>query len=102
MEHKVELVFDSDCPNVEAAREQLRQALAATGHAAEWQEWNRESASAPAYVREYGSPTILVNGKDIAGRDSEADSKCCRVYADSDGQLRGVPTAELIRAALGG
>ncbi len=102
MTHKVELVYDQDCPNAEAARAQLRQALVEIGESPEWQEWDRESADAPAYVQQYGSPTILVDGRDVAGVDTEADSKCCRVYRDRDGRLVGVPSVETIRSALRG
>lgn len=100
MTRKVELVYDHDCPNVEAARTQLRRALAETGQPPEWQEWDRESPAAPEYVKDYGSPTILVDGTDVAGEATEADSKCCRVYAGTDGRLQGVPSFEIISAAL--
>ncbi len=100
MNHKVELVYDRDCPNVAPARAQLRQALVEIGDSPEWQEWDRESADAPAYVKQYGSPTILVDGRDVDGTGTEADSNCCRVYAGADGRLNGVPSVEKIQAAL--
>jgi hypothetical protein len=100
MKHKVELIFDRDCPNVGAVREQLRRALVDLGQSPNWLEWDRESREAPAHVKRYGSPTVLVDGKDVAGEGSEADSNCCRVYASGDGRLLGIPSVEAIRSAL--
>ncbi len=100
MTRTIELVYDCDCPNVEAARSQLRRALIEVGLDTQWKEWDREGADVPDHVRHYGSPTILVNGKDVAGLGTEADSNSCRVYADADGRLQGIPSVEMIRAAL--
>lgn len=58
---KVELIFDRDCPHVEATRAQLTRACGETGLAARWKEWERNSPDSPAYARAYGSPTVLVN-----------------------------------------
>ncbi len=96
----VELITDRDCPNVEEARTQLRRALAALDLPVEWQEWDRASPDAPPHALRYGSPTVLVNGRDVAGDGSEADANCCRVYIEADGGLRGTPSAETIKAAL--
>ncbi len=100
MTPKVELVLDKDCPNVEAAREQLRHAFATIGEVPVWDEWDREADGVPSYVKQYGSPTILVDEQDIDGQGSESDSNCCRVYANADGRLQRVPTVEKIVAAL--
>lgn len=96
---KVELIYDADCPNAEAARSQLRLALARAGQAPEWDEWERSDPAAPPYVRRYGSPTILVDGCDVAGgAPTEAD--CCRLYQGENGRLQGVPSAETIASAV--
>lgn len=100
MSRTVELIYDRDCPNVEAARSQLRRVLDQLELPPRWQEWERAGPDAPAYVKRYGSPTILVDGHDVSGGSTEADSKCCRVYRDADGRMRGVPPLEVIRAAL--
>jgi len=97
---RIELVYDTDCPNVELARAVLREAMAAEDLAAVWTEWDRGSGDSPDYAREYGSPTILVDGRDVSGRGSEADANCCRVYVAADGALKGVPEVETVRAAL--
>jgi mercuric ion transport protein len=51
---------------VAAAREQLRRAFQEVGVPANWQEWDRGNPSSPDYARRYGSPTILVEGRDVA------------------------------------
>ncbi len=96
----IELITDRDCPNVVDARAELRRALAELALPLEWQEWDRESPDAPAHARNYGSPTVLVDGRDVAGDNTEGDANCCRVYVQADGRFSGVPSADLIRAAL--
>ena len=97
----VELIYDSDCPNVPRARENLLRAFGQTGLAPRWQEWDRADADAPAHVRAYGSPTILVDGRDVAGATA-ADAACCRIYTNDQGGKQGVPPVTLIVAALAG
>ena len=95
----VELVYDSDCPNVEVARRNIRQGLA-DGPEYELKEWDRSDPNSPPYAALYGSPTVLVDGIDVSGADSETDAKSCRVYQDKSGQLHGAPTPEMIRSAV--
>ncbi len=78
----VELIYDKDCPNVEETRGRLKLALAEADFQAQWQEWERSDAKSPDYVRGFGSPTILVNGKDVAGALPADGAKCCWVYSD--------------------
>jgi hypothetical protein len=95
----IEFIYDRDCPNVEPARAALRDALRALKRTQIWQEWDRANAQAPEYVRAYGSPTILVDGKDIAGMEP-SDAPSCRIYRNERGDARGVPNPELILAAM--
>lgn len=61
----VELIYDRDCPNVLDARANLVKALAASGREARWTEWDRSAPDSPPHVKGYGSPTILVDRKDV-------------------------------------
>ncbi len=99
---RVELIFFQGCPNVEEAREQLSRALAEIGRPPQWQEWERDDPAGPAYASAYGSPTILVDGKDVAGVAAAEGADCCRLYRGSDGSLAGVPSVEQIVDALRG
>ena len=97
---RIELIFDSDCPNVDAAREQIGRALDGLRLPSEWVEWNRADPKAPSYVQRHGSPTVLVDGRDIVGSDHTTDSSACRIYFQPDGTMSGVPDWQDIRSAL--
>lgn len=96
----VVLIHDPECPNVAVARANLRRALEATGQPPRWRECDRNAADTPAEWRAYGSPTILVNGRDVADIEAGAGGNSCRVYRARDGRLSGVPGVEQIAAAL--
>lgn len=96
----IDLILDTDCPNVEAAREALRQALLVVNSNIFWREWDRSSTSTPERMKGYGSPTILIDGTDVVGVSGESRAASCRVYCQPDGQLLGVPAVETIVAAL--
>lgn len=93
----VELLYLPDCPNVGAAREQLRAAMVEAGLAPRWTEHDVTSAGAPERMRGYGSPTILVDGEDVSGAAS-AQAAACRVYLGSE--VRGAPARAVIVRAL--
>lgn len=98
----VDLIYDADCPNVEAARKQIRHALRKIGAVAQWQEWDRADPASPPYVRQYGSPTILVDGEDVGGALPSDGADCCRIYRNETGQIQGIPPTETIASALRG
>jgi len=100
---RIELVFDPTCPNVEKARSAIRDALRSVGAPAEWIEWERGIETTPAPLRAFGSPTVLVNGCDVAGDGSgtaNADANSCRVYMDECGCLCCAPTPTQIAKAI--
>lgn len=99
---RIELIYDRDCPNVERARANLREALQTGRQPLRWTEWERADAGAPGYVRGFGSPTVLVDGRDVAGDRGEGDVSCCRLYHDERGTMVGAPPTERILAALQG
>jgi hypothetical protein len=98
----VELIFDRDCPNVDAARENLLRAFARAGLAPAWVEYDRADRDSPDHVRRYGSPTILVEGRDVASQGPEPEADCCRLYDHGGGKLQGAPAVEVVAKALGG
>lgn len=97
---KVELIYDNDCPNVEAARQQLRRAFQQLGQSVEWDEWDRSDPSAPDYARRFGSPTILIDGKDVMEVLPLDGADCCRVYHSRNGGFQGVPPVEVVTTVL--
>ena len=94
----VELVFEPGCPHLDLARARLAQALVAAGLNLTWAEWER-GPDAPPHVQAFGSPTILVDGQDVAGPGAESVDSSCRVYQTLDGQS-GAPGTEQIIEAL--
>jgi hypothetical protein len=95
----VELIYDRDCPNVASTRAHLIRAFANAGLAPKWTEWDRGDLGSPPYVTGYGSPTILVNGQDVA-EAPPAFGVSCRLYDDGSDTLRGTPSVQAISAAL--
>lgn len=93
----VDLLFFPECPNVGVARDQLRRAFAAVGLPPAWNEHDISAADAPKDLRVCGSPTILVNGRDVTG-DTPTGGAACRIYAASG--ERGAPPLDAIAAAL--
>lgn len=98
--NRVELIYDADCPNVVQARSLLIKAFTQTGVSARWREWERGAPDSPEYARRYGSPTILVGGRDVAGAAPVAGAGACRVYADDEGRLSRTPPLNAVCSAL--
>lgn len=98
--NRVELIYDADCPNVAQARSLLIKAFTQTGVSARWREWERGAPDSPDYARSYGSPTLLVDGKDVAGAAPVAGIGACRVYADGEGRLSRTPPLDAVCSAL--
>lgn len=97
---RVELIYDTDCPNVAETRANLLQAFAAARLKAKWTEWERSSPSSPAYAVGFGSPSILVDGLDVAGDNPREHISCCRLYASVEGGYSGAPSVELLKASF--
>lgn len=101
---QIELVYDPGCPNVGRARDVLTAACREADVPAVWTEWNSEDPVCPSYARNLGSPSILVNGEDVAPgphpwaqREPGAGPRC-RVYRDGDAIVRAPPQGRVVRA----
>jgi hypothetical protein len=93
----VELLYFPDCPNVPAARQQLLRAFAAIGVPPVWSEVDVTAETAPAHTRGYGSPSVLVDGREVTGAAPGGGSSC-RIYLGSE--VPGVPPLDVIVSAL--
>ncbi len=100
MKREIALIYDADCPNVRDARAALRAALTRSGLEPSWVEYDRASLEVPERFRRFGSPTIIVDGKDVAGESAGDAAASCRVYPAAGG-LCGVPPVDAIVAAIG-
>ena len=92
----VQLLYFPDCPNVASARRALHEALSTVPDPPSVIEIDVTEPTAPAHLQAWGSPTILVDGADVAG--AEPTESCCRLYGS--GETHGAPPVALIRAAL--
>ncbi len=88
----IELVFFDGCPNVDLARDNLRSALQWEGNDTTWTEWDLFADSTPKHLRQHGSPTILIDGRDVTDNPAGGGDTACR--------LDGVPSAALIMGKL--
>ena len=107
---QIELVYDPGCPNVDLARDVLASACRHAEIPAVWTDWNSEDPACPEHVRNLGSPTILVNGEDVAPGPhtwtlrEPGDGPRCRVYRDGYALVSAPPLErvnEAIERALG-
>src|SRR6266498_5192767 len=97
----IQLLYSPDCPNVAAARDVLSRALSSFPDPPLVTEIDVTDPGAPAQLRAWGSPTILVDGIDVAGEDApegESVAPCCRLYPA--GESRGAPLLVQILFAL--
>jgi hypothetical protein len=99
---RVELIYDTDCPNVQRARRALLEGFNLAGLQPSWTEWDRKSPDSPAYARGYGSPTILVDGWDVGGAAPGDGGSSCRLYHNGSGAFGGAPSAEQVAEVLRG
>ncbi len=75
---RIELVYFEGCPNTPQARDNLREAVEASGKGVTWSEWDLMAESTPADYRRFGSPTVLVNGEDVTGENVGTEAMACR------------------------
>jgi hypothetical protein len=103
---QLELVYDPGCPNVGRARDVLTAACRATGVPAVWTEWSSDDRACPKYARNLGSPSVLVNGEDVAPGPhpwrSRGPGGGPRTRAYRDGHaIVPVPPMRRVAAAIG-
>ncbi len=94
----IQLLVFRGCPHAEGARASLRRVLVSMGLPPGFEEIDVSQEGCPETLKRWGSPTVLIDGQDVAGASS-ADGGTCRVYSTPSG-LSGVPPEEDIRAAL--
>lgn len=95
----VDLVYESTCPNIKAARTRLLEAFQLVGLPPNWREWDISRPETPENVRHFGSPTILVDGKDVSESTDRTIGNSCRSYATRTG-FETAPAVGQIAGAL--
>jgi hypothetical protein len=98
----VELRWWAGCPSTERALAELREALAELGLAGTDVRMTEIATDEDARVTGFaGSPTILIDGADVAPTADEVGLSC-RVYRRRDGRVSPTPDPEDLRDALRG
>ena len=91
---EVQFLVFSGCPLADPARDNLKKALAECGKS-DFEEIDTLGPASPEELRDWGSPTILVNGLDVTGLP-KGNSVGCRVYPFPG----GVPDVQSIVAGF--
>ncbi len=94
----VELIYESSCPNVAAARTRLLEAFQLAGLPPTWQEWDVNLSDTPQHLRRLGSPSILVDGRGVGDAPDESSGISCRLYATPAGYESAPGVAEIASA----
>ena len=91
---RIQFLSFPGCPNAEPALHALREAMDAEHITTAIDEVDVSRDDAPASIRGWGSPTILIDGVDVGGESAPQGSSCCRLYRG------GYPSVAAIRARL--
>jgi len=91
---KIQLLVFRGCPLAEPARRSLRKALAAL-RIEQYEELDLLDPTTPTELRGWGSPTILIEGRDVVD-GLIGDSVRCRSYPAPD----RVPSPDVIAAKI--
>jgi hypothetical protein len=97
---KVEILYVAECPSYPAAVKLVRDVLSSEGVAADVRELLVTDEAMATDLAFCGSPTIRINGRDIASESSQAKAFAlsCRLYPGS--AEIGLPPVEMVRRAV--
>lgn len=99
---RVEFFYWADCPSHERALSLLREVMAEEAIQSPVEIIEIKTEAQAEQYQFYGSPTIHINGSDIAPLTeySVQPSLTCRAYRRTDGRISPLPPRELISAAF--
>ena len=97
---KIEILYFEGCPNHAPAEKAVRQILEELNVEADITHVDVPDNATAARVRFPGSPTIRIDGEDVAPEETNGSySLRCRVYQTNSG-MAGVPDKDAIRTAI--
>jgi hypothetical protein len=96
---RVQLITFRGCPNADAARESLRRNLVLAGLDPAFEEIDNMAGDTPESLREWASPTVLIDGADVGGQQ-QPTGRGCRLYRDEAGRLSGLLPESLLSEAI--
>ncbi len=92
---KIEIQHFRGCPNSPEMIHRVKEAIKGSEEQIEYNEVLVESNELAEEIKFRGSPTVLINGEDIEGREEpESASLNCRVYEN------GLPSIDEIREKI--
>ena len=97
---KIEFLFWEDCPSYPQAWERVQKVLSELDVSAEIEKIEVISEEDTERLRFPGSPTIRVNGQDVAGSAEPPYRLTCRLYFLEDGRPSPLPSEEMIRNTI--
>jgi hypothetical protein len=99
---KVEVLYVAECPSHPAAARLVKDALAAEGVAAEIHEVLVRDDEMASELRFTGSPTIRINGKDVAGESQNPPGfgLSCRLYPGVGSGNSGTSIPEILARSV--
>ena len=96
---RVEVLYVSECPSHPAAVKLVKDVLATEGIATDILEVLVRDERMAGDLKFVGSPTIRINGRDIAGESQTKNfALSCRLYQGSE--QTGLPAYEMVHRAI--
>ena len=99
---RIKFLYWEECQSHDEALSRLRKVIAEDRIDAEIEIIRVQSDEEAKRLRFTGSPTILVDGKDIQPPTTTHYSMACRAYQLEDGRISPLPSEAMIRKALKG
>jgi hypothetical protein len=96
----VHFLYSEDCPSHEEALQRLRSIIESEAIRAEVEIIKVDTDQDAERLKFIGSPTIIVNGRDIDPPATPHYALNCRAYRLEDGRVSPLPSAAMIRKAL--
>ncbi|MDP9386479.1 MAG: hypothetical protein M3Q48_00760 [Actinomycetota bacterium] len=91
----VDLLSVPGCPNVDLTRRRLAKATVIVGLDVQVRAQEVTTPDEAAAVGMRGSPSVLVDGRDVGDAEDEP-SMSCRLYRSASGALEGAPSVETL------
>jgi hypothetical protein len=97
---RVRFLYSEDCPSHDEALQRLRRSIDAEGVAADVEIIKVDTDEEAKRLKFIGSPTIIVNGRDIDQATNPYYAVTCRAYRLEDGRISPLPSETMIRRAI--
>jgi hypothetical protein len=97
---RVSFLYYEDCPSYDLALKRLREVMDEEGIPGEVKVVKVETEEQARELRFVGSPTIHVDGQDIAPPSDSRYALTCRAYRLADDRISPLPSKDMIRQAF--